>query len=265
MRFSTPAVLQSRWLFRLSGYSLVAIGVLLLAASGGYLIYSQIAKAGLDDDNVSVSLQQPEFPTSFEKIDPDKLAAADESADSEGGSQWRIPTADQYIPVKWSSLPGTVGALPQATRLSIPAIGISSPVVSLRTVWEDGKLVWERPVNAVGHHQGTPHPGEAGNVVMSGHRSSPIRGEGAVFRKLGEVPDLLRDSQASTDAIDVFLHTSETVYIYRVVSTQVVEPEQVDVFRYTTEPTLTLITCTPDLVYSHRLIVTAILIATAAV
>ena len=265
MRFSTSTVLKSRWFFRFSGYSLIVVGVVLLAASGGYLIYSQIAKAGLDDDNVSVSLQQPDFPNSFERIDPDKLAAADVSDRAEEGSQWRIPTIDQYTPTEWASLPGTVGALPQATRLSIPAIGISSPIVELRTVWEDGKLVWERPVNAVGHHQGTPHPGEAGNVVMSGHRSSPIRGEGAVFRRLGEVPELLRDSQASTDAIDIFLHTRESVYIYRVVSTQVVEPGQVDVFRYTPEPTLTLITCTPDLVYSHRLIITAILIATAAV
>ncbi|MFQ5933973.1 MAG: sortase domain-bontaining protein [Dehalococcoidia bacterium] len=48
-------------------------------------------------------------------------------------------------------------------------------------------------------------------------------------------------------------------------STQVVEPGQVDVFRQTAEPTLTLITCTPDLVYSHRLIVTALLVATAPV
>ena len=263
MRFSTSTVLRSRRLSRSYGYSLILIGVVLLAASGGYFAYSQIARAGLDDDNVSVPLRQPDFPTSFERIDPVKLAAADASDGAEEGSQWRIPTTDQYTAIEWASLPGTVGALPRATHLSIPAIGVSSPIVELTTVWEDGELVWERPVNAVGHHEGTPHPGEAGNAVMSGHRSSPIRGEGAVFRRLGEVPDRLRDSQANADAIDIFLHTQERVYIYRVVSTQVVETEQVDIFRYTPEPTLTLITCTPDLVYSHRLIVTAVLIATA--
>lgn len=263
MRLNAAGALRSRPLFRISGYSLILVGLLLMAASGGYLIFAQISKAGLEDDNVSVPLQQPQLPTTFERIDPEKFAAADSSQESQGGSRWRIPAQEEYVVVDWTSLPQSVGVLPQATRLLMPSVGVSAPVVELGTVWEDGKLVWERPVNAVGHHQGTPHPGEAGNVVMSGHRSSPIRGEGAVFRRLGEVPDLLRDSASSRAPVDIFLHTPETIYIYRVVSTRVVKPEQVDVFRQTAEPTLTLITCTPDLVYSHRLIVSALLVATA--
>ncbi len=264
MRFSSSTVLKSRRLSKSYGYSLILIGVILLAASGAYFIYSQMAQAALENDNVSVPLQQSDLPTGFQRVDPDGGAILDTSDGAEQGDQWPIPTTDQYAPVEWASLPGTVGALPRATRLSIPAIDVSSPIVDLKTVWEDGNLVWERPVNAVGHHHGTPHPGEAGNIVMSGHRSSLFQGEGAVFRRLGEVPHLLRGAQPDTNAIDIFVHTHEKVYVYRIVSTRVVEPEQVDVFRYTPEPTLTLITCTPDLVYSHRLIVTAILIATVS-
>ncbi|MEE9199015.1 MAG: sortase [Dehalococcoidia bacterium] len=256
---ASAAAFRSRRTYQLSGYSLILVGLLLLGAAGGYLVFVQVAKAGLDEQNVSVPLRQPEFPQSFERIDPERLAAAGAAPRPQEGAQWRVPTPDEYMPVDWAQLPKTVGVLPQATRISIPEIGISSTMVELDTVWEDGKLVWERPVNAVGHHLGTPNPGEAGNVVMSGHRSSPIRGEGAVFRRLGEVPGLLRESEAS---VDIFLYTPETIYVYRTVSTRVVEPEQGDVFRQTAEPTLTLITCTPDLVYSHRLIVTALLVAT---
>ena len=249
--------------YRISGISLIAVGLLLLVAAGGYWIFTQVSEARLDDQNVSIPLQRPQFPSSFQSIDPESLAAIDGLAQSEDGPAWRIPSPDEYVPVEWLDLPRTVGALPQASWISIPSIGISSPIVELNTVWEGDKLVWERPINAVGHHWGTPFPGEAGNVVMSGHRSSPIRGEGAVFRKLGDVPDLLTTSTSTGEPVDIFLHTPETVYVYRAVSTQVVEPGQVDVFHQTAEPTLTLITCTPDLVYSHRLILTAWLVATA--
>ena len=263
MRLTTASSLRSRLPYRLSGYSLIIIGLLLMAASVGYLVFVQVAKTRLGEQNISVPLQQPTFPHSFERIDPERLNTASTISQPQGESRWRVPNTDEYLPVDWARLPKTIGALPQAIWIAIPAIGISAPIVELDTVWEDGKLVWERPVKTVGHHQGTPVPGETGNVVMSGHRSSPIRGEGAIFRKLGEIPGLLKGSKSAGEPVDVLLYTPETIYVYRTVSTKVVEPEQVDVFRQTAEPTLTLITCTPDLVYSHRLIVSALLVATA--
>ena len=265
MKETTARVPRNRLVYRISGYTLIALGLLLLAASGGYLLYTQVSKARLGEQNVSIPLQQPFFPNGFENIDPQEFETAQTLIQPQDGSRWRIPSSGKYRPVDWAALPRTVSALPQASRISIPAIDVSAPMVELGTIWEDGKLVWERPVHAVGHHQGTPNPGEAGNVVMSGHRSSPIRGEGAVFRRLGDVPGLLKESKSSEAPVDIFLYAPETIYIYRIVSTQVVEPGQADVFRQTAEPTLTLITCTPDLVYSHRLIVTAWLVATASI
>ena len=249
--------------YKATGILLVVIGSLLLSAAGGYWIFQQVAKAGLDDQNVSIPLETPQFPNTFERPELEEWTATQAVDQTESQALWPIPRPDQYFPVDWLALPNTVGVLPQARWISIPAIGVRAPVVDLNTVWEDGKLVWERPVNAVGHHIGTPHPGEFGNTVVSGHRSSPLRGEGSVFRKLGDVPNLLLSSSTSDEHVDIFLHTPDTVYIYRAVSTQVVEPGQVNVFHQTAEPTLTLITCTPDLVYSHRLIVTAWLVATA--
>ena len=263
MRTAITNIGKARLIYGISGYSLILIGLLLLSAAGGYWIYAQVSKARLGDQNVSVPLQQPEFPTTFERIDQAKLAASGIPQQPQDESGWRVPSLDEYRPVDWAALPRTVGVLPPATRIIIPSIDISSSLVELSTVWEDGKLVWERPVNVVGHHDGTPNPGESGNIVMSGHRSSPILGEGAVFKQLGDVPGLLKESSTSEEPVDIFLYTAEAIYVYRAVSTQVVEPGQVNVFRPTAEPTLTLITCTPDLIYSHRLILTAWLVATA--
>lgn len=261
MRVAVARALQSRLVFQIPGYSLVILGLILLAAYGSYWIFEQVSKAGLKDDNVSVPLQALDFPNAFASIDTTDLEAAGAFLHSDDGSQWRVPTPAEYRMVDWATLPRTSGALPDATRMIIPALDINTPIVELGTVWENGTLVWERPVNAVGHHQGTPNPGELGNVVMSGHRSSLILDEGAVFRRLGEVPEILRDSETSDDVLDIFLYGPDYIYVYRTASSQVVEPAEVSIFGFTAEPTLTLITCTPDLIYSHRLIVTAWLVA----
>ncbi len=152
-----------------------------------------------------------------------------------------------------SLLPKGVGFKPPATRILIPDIGLDSRVTYLRTVVEDNILVWETPKWSVGHMSGTANPGEAGNVVITGHISSPIRGEGAVFKRLPEIPKLLDFGWK----VDIILYTAEEKYLYRVTSTKVVAPDQVDIMATTQDPVLTLITCVPDGVYSHRLIVTA--------
>ncbi len=158
-----------------------------------------------------------------------------------------------------SAMPSGIGVKPPATRILIPAINVDSKATELTTVIEDGILVWQTPKWSVGYHRGTSNPGEVGNVVMSGHIGSPIRGEGSVFKRLPEISDLL----GAGWKVDVITYTRDARYLYRVTKTEVVLPEQVDVMATTADPTLTLITCVPDGVYSHRLIVTAKLIATA--
>ena len=145
-----------------------------------------------------------------------------------------------------------VGTLPPAERIVVPSIEVDSGVVEIASGYEDGELVWERPVNAVGHVRGTANPGEAGNVVMSGHMSSPIRGEGNVFNRLPEIA--LGD--------EVYLYSQKGRYTYRVTETYTVLPSEVEVMGPTTEPTLTLITCIPNYIYSHRFIVIAKLTGT---
>lgn len=281
--------------YRFLAYSLIAIGAIIFAASGSYLGYFIKAKADLDKETVRLSSEvisgllpagwnatqsgiptgsvtssgfSIDLPTSFES-----LPLADQALNTnplmvdgqvvvEGLTAQSPPNFQDYRYVDWATLPQTVEELPLATRIVIPAIGVDSTIKELGIVMEDGKAVWQRPINTVGHHIGTPNPGSLGNVVLSGHRSSPIRGEGAVFRKLGEVPKLLKQQlEGAGDPIDIFVYTSEKGYVYRAIGSEVLKPEQVDVFKPTPEPTLTLITCTPDLIYSDRLIITAWLIA----
>ena len=73
-------------------------------------------------------------------------------------------------------------------RLQIPSIDLDSKVVAVGTKTDDkGRLLWETAAFAVGHHKGSGLPGESGNVVLSGHISSPR--EGNVFNKLPQVEE----------------------------------------------------------------------------
>lgn len=151
------------------------------------------------------------------------------------------PTADRYAPV-----PGSPYLRSAPTRLVIPSIGLDSKVVAVETVYDrQGRLVWQTANHAVGYHLGTGFPGEPGNIVLSGHISHPT--EGSVFKRLPDVK--VGDG--------IILFTLGDAYLYQVVDTKVVLPSETSVMDPTSDETLTLITCVPDGVYSHRLIVVA--------
>ena len=82
--------------------------------------------------------------------------------------------------------------------------------------------------HAVGHISETALPGEAGNVVLTGHRDS-------FFRPL-------RSIQVG-DAITI--KTLDGKFGYQVASTEVVLPSDVQVLQPSSENTLTLVTCFP--------------------
>lgn len=165
----------------------------------------------------------------------------------------------QFEPVDWSELPLSVGERPRAQRMIIPAIGLDSNIVELGTNWNGPNLQWETADDAVGHHLGTPNPAELGNSVFSGHINSPFRGEGSIFRRLPEIAALLREGRT----IDIILEAGGGRYLYRAMSTDVLLPEEVDVFRPERTPSLTLVTCVPATHYTHRFLVNAVLVGYA--
>ncbi len=137
--------------------------------------------------------------------------------------------------------------MPPAQRILIPSIGVDSKVVHLGIKEDKGKWVWETPDHAVGHHDGTANPKEGSNTVLSGHMSSPVKGEGSIFKRLPEVKVGDR----------VYVETALGVLPYTVDEIKLVSPTELWVMFPTRSETLTLITCYPDLVYTYRLVVTA--------
>ena len=117
-----------------------------------------------------------------------------------------------------------------ATRLSIPALGVDTPVVLIglqNGTWEVDRLTQE-----VGHMQGTASPGDASNVAIAGHVTLAQGGDGP-FRYLA----------ALTQGDEVLVFVGEQPYRYLIEQVRVVSPEDVQVTFPTANAVLTLITC----------------------
>ena len=105
-------------------------------------------------------------------------------------------------------------------QLEIPRLGVFVMVVEGA---DPGDLK-----HAVGHITGTSLPGEPGNVGIAGHRDTFFR--------------LLRFTQRGDK---IALRTLRGTYRYRVISTTLVQPADVQVLNPIGRDTLTLVTCYP--------------------
>ncbi len=121
------------------------------------------------------------------------------------------------------------------TRIVIPAIKVDAPVVHGDS-WEDLK-------KGAGHHIGSANPGERGNMIISAHND--VFGE--IFRHLEDLE--LEDR--------VTVYSGAQSFDYVVKAKRVVEPTDISVMAPTSQPVLTLITCYPYLIDTHRLVVIA--------
>lgn len=121
------------------------------------------------------------------------------------------------------------------TRIVVPAIGVDALVVEGDS-WEQLKL-------GVGHRLNTANPGERGNMVLSAHND--IYGE--IFRDLDDLE--LGD--------EVIVYDGKQPYHYTVTAKKIVEPTEVSVLAPTTQPVVTLISCYPYMVDTHRIVVVA--------
>jgi sortase A len=106
---------------------------------------------------------------------------------------------------------------------------------------------WQVPAYAAGYLSGGAWPGHAGNAVITGHDDR----DGAVFRRLG---DLRRG-----DVVRVY--AGAHAYRYAVSALRIVPATRTDVVRPTHGAILTLITCTPYLIDTQRLVVRARLLS----
>lgn len=146
------------------------------------------------------------------------------------------------IPVHLRELVAEVTPLPVPTpgpehgrRIEVPVIDVDAPVFE----GDD----WETLKKGVGHHLGSANPGERGNCVLSAHND--IYGE--IFRRLPEL----------SVGDEIRVHTETQVYRYVVEQTRIVEPTETSVLDQTSTPVLTLISCYPYGVDTHRIVVIA--------
>jgi len=116
--------------------------------------------------------------------------------------------------------PSAVGPRGLIGRIEIPRLGLSAVVIE----GDDARTLRR----AIGHMPGTPMPGHAGNIALTGHRDT-------FFRPLRNIRE---------DDI-VVVTTLQGEYRYRVVSTSVVSPEEIAVLNGGPGEVLTLITCYP--------------------
>jgi len=127
---------------------------------------------------------------------------------------------------------------------NVEGIGILViPKIDLKVVIGEGADL-ETLKYAVGHFKGTALPGEKGNFCVAGHRSYVF---GEYFNRLNELKT----------GDEVIIKTLKGEFKYKVYNTEVVLPSQVEVLNQSKDSTMTLITCTPIHVGTHRLIVKA--------
>jgi sortase A len=142
------------------------------------------------------------------------------------------------------------------TRLVIAKIGLDIPVlpVGIKTVQENGKsrALWADVPYAGGFHETSALPGHQGNTVINGHRDI----QGSVFRHLDQVE--VGD--------EILLYVADVAYPYRVTETLVVpevlasakqRAENLRLIGTMPHERLTLVTCTPVGLATHRLLVVA--------
>ena len=123
--------------------------------------------------------------------------------------------------------------------IEIPAIGVSM------TMYEGIRL--STLDRGPGHWPGTAMPGQVGNVVVAGHRTSGHQ----VFRHI--------DALVEGDEIR-FVDTSGTVHLYRVTDSRVVVPTELWIIDQTETPTATLFACHPPGSVRERYVVFAELV-----
>ena len=247
---------------RIAGASLVLVGGILIGVGGAYYGYASNARANLDRYNVAAV----ELVPVFEHKDPVKpLVLAEPSFSGEmslySGDVSIVPVQagpdlpDGFVLIDFTE-ENPLPPVAAATGVSIPAVGIDSSIVELSIQNLGDRRAYETPDNTVGHIPETHNAGENGNGWYFGHMESPLIGEGSVFRNLDQIPDLL----ANGEEVQIITNNGSEEFLYRVTATRIVHEDDMTLERGG-GPSIHLVACFPRLVYDHRLIVDAELIA----
>jgi sortase A len=124
-------------------------------------------------------------------------------------------------------------------RITIPKLGVDM------TMYEGIRM----PTldNGPGHWPGSAMPGEAGNVVVAGHRTTKHK----VFRNVDQLEP----------GDEIVFHDASGTHTYTVRHTEIVQPDAVWIVNPTATPTATLFACHPPGSTRERIVVFADLVS----
>ncbi|HEY5563791.1 MAG TPA: class D sortase [Clostridiaceae bacterium] len=194
------------------------LGIILIVIGLGIISYAIYAR-------VSTQMKQKEMIDDFQKT-----LQQGEIIDQAGGGELATPDVD--------SSPNQ--AAPKDTKGG--TIGIMTiPKIDLKVAISEGSDLATLKY-AVGHFEGTAMPGETGNSSFAGHRSYTYS---EYFNRLDEL----------TNGDSIIVQTKKGIFTYIVYKKLVVEPSEVSVLDATADAEITLVTCTPIRVATHRLII----------
>ena len=162
---------------------------------------------------------------------------------------------DGFVPVDASDVVHAPTGGERALRMRIPSIDLDASVSELELRDLGDSRAWSTPDKVVGHIPTTALPGELANGWYFGHLDDFLSNEGAIFRRLPEISEMIRN-----EPVDIFLSTDEAEYLYRVTGTQQMYRDELFLAE-SDNAQISLVTCWPFRVYDHRIVVSAVLIA----
>ncbi|MEL7608721.1 MAG: class D sortase [Bacillota bacterium] len=205
----------------------------LLIAAGGLLLavaFGMKWSARLEQEKL-LARYAAQHTTGFETPSlPDAIVNPDDDA------ALSPPEAD--APAQSAAPEGTADAITPIAVLSIPKIDLT---VAVGEGVDDHTLKY-----TVGHFPNTALAGEKGNFCLIGHRNYTF---GEFFNRLDELE--------AGDRVTV--DRDGAIYTYVITESFVVEPTDTWVLNPTEDAEITLITCTPIRIATHRLIVKGVL------
>lgn len=215
----------------LSGFAIIVIALYLKISTAYYqnkFVEQYDEYIGQLNLNENIEEADPNLPLDDDIVDGLSLREEDEeSPQDQEVQEARVNPVDKYLQGK--ELSGVI---------EIPKLGV---VAAILEGTDDRALKY-----TVGHYPGTANPGEKGNYVLLGHRNYVY---GHYFRKIDELEP----------GDEVIIRKDMETYTYLVTESFVVGPEEVWVLDDTEETILTMITCTPIITYTDRLIVRALI------
>lgn len=213
-----PVLTEDSMIKKYLPHTLILIGIIIIAAAAYIKISTSYYQEKLVEEYYSYIDSISSEPTE-ESVEPELPA----NEKPEEAVEVKESPVERYL--KGKELSGII---------EIPKLGVAAAILEGT---DDRALKY-----TVGHYPQTAKPGEKGNCVLLGHRNYVY---GHYFREINK----LREG----DLIILKMDTEE--FTYTVTESFVVEPEDIWVLNDSHDAEVTLITCTPMVTYTHRLIV----------